>query len=207
MESKMPVTKEDFKVFISHATTEDANLVTWIASALDNLHLKAFVYENYQLGGQIRFDVIKDKINECPYFLAILTKADISSQWVNQEIGYATAVGKTLIPVVETDHTGKMIESKGFIELNDRIPYYRNNPIHLVGRIIYSIHGYEGINWKDLIYLSCKCGKEGDAPLQYEKSLSILNQDPAQTPFNLEFKCSSCNQQILVSFPDCHQLT
>ena len=83
----MPLPKEEFRVFISHATTEDGELVRWIADALDRLHIRAFVYERYQRGGQNRFEVIKRWIKACPYFLVVLTKDGIASQWVNQEIG------------------------------------------------------------------------------------------------------------------------
>ncbi len=88
----MPLPKEHFKVFISHATAEDSWLANWIADALDYLHIRAFVYERYPRGGQNRFEVIKSRIQSCPYFLAVLTKDGIASQWVNQEIGYAVAV-------------------------------------------------------------------------------------------------------------------
>ena len=39
----MPLPKENFKVFISHATAEDGQLVNWVADALDRLHISAFV--------------------------------------------------------------------------------------------------------------------------------------------------------------------
>jgi hypothetical protein len=82
-ETKMPLPKQKFKVFISHATNEDGKLVRWIGDALDRLYIKSFIYESYQIGGQNRFEVIKSKIKECPHFLVILTQAGISSQWVN----------------------------------------------------------------------------------------------------------------------------
>ena len=123
----MPLPKGDFKVFISHATAEDGELANWIADALDRLYIRAFVYERYQRGGQNRFEVIKSTIQACPYFLVMLTKDGIASQWVNQEIGYAVAVGKEIIPIMEVaNSTGRLIKSKGFVELHDPIEYYRN---------------------------------------------------------------------------------
>lgn len=47
----MSFSKEDFKLFISHATAEDGDLANWIADALDRLHIRAFVYERYYVGG------------------------------------------------------------------------------------------------------------------------------------------------------------
>jgi len=201
----MPTYKEDFKVFISHATTEDGKLAVWIEEALDRLHIRAFVYERYPRGGQNRFEVIKRMINACPYFLALLTKDGIASQWVNQEIGYAVGVGKAPIPVVEVDEvTGRRVESKGFVELHDPIDYHRNDPIWLMHLIIYTFYGYlsEKKEWQDLIFLSCQCGNEFEGELEYEKWLAQWAR--TSKPFQVQWTCTRCERKVTISFPDCH---
>ena len=205
----MPLPKEDFRVFISHATVEDSGLADWMADALDRLHIRAFVYERYQRGGQNRFEVIKSRIQECPYFLVMLTKEGIASQWVNQEIGYAVAVGKELIPIIEVDKsTGRLIKSKGFVELHDPIKYYKNNPVRLMASVIYTFYSLlmvEG-KWKDTIFLSCTCGNVFDGLLQFEKWWEEWRGDPDRKPFTIAFPCAKCHQEVEVSFPDCHLL-
>ena len=203
----MPLPKEDFKVFISHATDEDGELVRWIAGALDRLHVRAFVYESYQRGGQNRFEVIKANISACPYFLVILTQAGIASQWVNQEIGYAVGVGKTIIPVVELDSfSGRRINSKGFVEIHDPLNYNRNKKIQLMADIIYTLYSWEAQSglWQDSIYLTCQCGNEFIGKLEFETHWEEWSNSGAQNSFNLSWNCTKCNKNVDLSFPDCH---
>lgn len=205
----MPLPKEPFKVFISHATIEDGLLVNWIAEALDRLHIRAFVYERYQRGGQNRFEVIKSHIRICPYFLVVLTVDGIASQWVNQEIGYAVGVGKELIPIVEVDtYTGKLIQSRGFVELHDPIWYYRNDPTGLMASIVYTFYSllFSQGRWQDLIFLSCRCGLDFDGYLKFEKHWEMWIKDPQRTPLEIWWVCPKCQQKVWLSFPDCHLL-
>ncbi len=225
----MPKPQETFKVFISHATIADSDLANWIADALDLIHIRAFVYERYQTGGQNRFDVIKDMISLCPYFLVVLTREGIASQWVNQEIGYAVGKGKKPIPIIEVDSsTGRCIDSKGFVELHDPINYYKNDRIQLMADIVYTFRNLlarQG-KWKDIIYLRCKCGNEFDANLNFDEHWEQWNERPIEEIPQWELwrqpqtwgeslieqaivvscTCDECQREIRVSFPDCHQL-
>ncbi len=88
-----------FFVFVSHAS-KDNGLALRVAEIMDSIGLRAFVYEKYRVGGQNRFEVIRDRITECPYFVLLLTKNARSSQRVNQEIGFAAAMKKQIIPLV-----------------------------------------------------------------------------------------------------------
>jgi len=205
----MPLPKEDFKVFISHATTEDGDLANWIADALDRLHIRAFVYERYKRGGQNRFEVIKEMIKACPYFLVMLTTDSIASQWVNQEIGYAVGVGREPIPIIEVDpYTARRIDSAGFVELHDPIDYYRNDNVGLMASVIYTFYSLlsSGRRWQDIIFLSCKCGNEFEGKLDFEKAWEIWLSDSSRTPFELPWTCVKCGREVRVSFPDCHLL-
>ena len=205
----MPLPAETFKVFISHATAEDGNLVNWMADALDRLHIRAYVYERYLMGGRNRFELIKSMILACPYFLVVLTKDGIRSQWVNQEIGYAVGMGKNLIPIIEVDNfTGRRLDSKGFIELHDSINYYRNKDIELMADVIYTLKNYlsfEG-KWRDSIFLSCKCGNEFEGQLQFSRNWEIFLSNTTQAPFEIWWPCDICQRKITISFPDCHLL-
>ena len=205
----MPLPSETFKVFISHATTADGNLANWMADALDRLHIRAYVYERYQMGGQNRFETIKGMITTCPYFLVVLTKAGIESQWVNQEIGYAVAKGRNPIPIVEVESsTGKRLDSKGFVELNDPISYYRNQEILLMANVVYTLQNLFlfARKWQDLIFLSCVCGNEFEGQLQFRNHWDEFVSDQNQKPFIIPWICQKCGREVTISFPDCHLL-
>ena len=205
----MPLPMERFKVFISHATVEDGKLVNWMANALDRLHIRAFIYERYPLGGRNRFEHIKTMIRVCPYFLVLLTRAGTASQWVNQEIGYAVGAGKTPIPIIEVDSTtGRHIKSSGFVELHDPIDYYRNSEVRLMASVIYTFYGWlkpEG-QWQGSIFLSCKCGNEFNGELDFVKWWEIWQADPQRKTFPIIWHCEKCQRAIKLSFPDCHPL-
>lgn len=205
----MPLPREPFKVFISHATTKDEHLANWIAEALDRIHIRTFVYERYPVGGQNRFEVIKRNITHCPHFLVLLTRPGIASQWVNQEIGYAVAVGKKPIPILEVDSsTGRRIESRGFVELHDPIEYRRESGVRLMASIIYTFYALllDTPEWRDLIFLSCKCGHGFDGLLEFEKWWEQWLRGRQQKPFALEWVCNKCQSKVGISFPDCHLL-
>lgn len=67
-------------------------------------------------------DKVKDGIFESDYIVPILTKDSVNNQWVNQEIGYAEALGIRIkiFPIVETPILDDL---KGFIHKNIELPY------------------------------------------------------------------------------------
>ncbi len=68
---------------------------------------------------------VADGINQCEIIIPILTKKSISTQWINQEIGYATAIGKRIMPIVESNLIDQL---KGFIHKQIDLPYnYQTN--------------------------------------------------------------------------------
>jgi len=63
---------------------------------------------------------VADGIIQAKVILPILTKNSIPTQWINQEIGFATALSKRILPIVERD----LIEMlKGFIHKQIDLPY------------------------------------------------------------------------------------
>ncbi len=68
---------------------------------------------------------VADGIIQSTVILPILTKNSIPTQWINQEIGFATALKKRIMPIVEIDLIDKL---KGFIHKQIDLPYnYRPN--------------------------------------------------------------------------------
>lgn len=185
MRSTVP---SDFLVFISHATKDQA-LASRIAKVLDSLYLRAFVYENYRIAGQQRFQVIRDRIRECPYFVVLLTQNGKRSQWVNQEIGFAAALNnKVLIPIVLTKRR-RRIQYYGFIELSDPIDLDLTDPAQAIGELIFSLHHWSSNNgqWRDQVMLRCVCGWSGPMKLTYRRQKLWM------------WDCPKCQRKIEVS--------
>jgi hypothetical protein len=59
-------------------------------------------------------------INEADYVIPILTKKSITTQWINQEIGFAQAKGKKIKPIVDQQIMAKL---RGFIHSQIDLPY------------------------------------------------------------------------------------
>lgn len=63
---------------------------------------------------------VEDGIIKAKVIIPILTKKSIPTQWINQEIGFATALKKRIMPIVESDLIDKL---KGFIHKQIDLPY------------------------------------------------------------------------------------
>lgn len=72
--------------------------------------LNPIVVASRRKAGEALTDKVIDGIEECHYFVPIITKKSIGTQWMNQEIGYAKAKGKIIWPIVE-----KGLELRGFV--------------------------------------------------------------------------------------------
>jgi hypothetical protein len=63
---------------------------------------------------------VSDGIIKAEFFVPILTSNSITAQWINQEIGFATAINRHIIPIVEI---GIIQTLKGFIHKEIDLPY------------------------------------------------------------------------------------
>lgn len=66
--------------------------------------------------------------------MVFLTQAGAESQWVNQEVGMAFALNMLIIPIAQMG-----TESKGFVELRQRINYDPYHPEDAVRDLIYRL--------------------------------------------------------------------
>ncbi len=55
----------------------------------------------FQKPGVPLTEKVKDGILETQYFIPIITENSISNQWVNQEIGFAVASDRIILPIIE----------------------------------------------------------------------------------------------------------
>ncbi len=98
-----------FSVFISHSVS-DLNVVYQFKYWLEVNGIGVYVADSQpQLGVPLPVK-ISNGIKQSDCVIAILTQNGDRSAWVNQEIGYAKATGKLVIPVVEEG-----VDPKGFV--------------------------------------------------------------------------------------------
>jgi hypothetical protein len=72
--------------------------------------------------------------------------------------------------------------------------------------IIYTFYSLESQlgTWQDKVYLSCECGNEFIGNLGFENCWEQWNKDSSRNNFPLTWKCDKCDQDVKLSFPDCH---
>ena len=100
-------------IFISYAS-EDQNKMKALRRAISMKYrgFKPIVVVDRRNAGKPLTDKVKNGIKDTDYFMPIITRNSISNQWVNQEIGYAAAKDREIIPIVEDNIRDKL---NGFI--------------------------------------------------------------------------------------------
>lgn len=88
-----------YRVFVSYST-QDLLLVDQIKQRLNSAVVQVFVAEYAVVPGQPLSSTIISEIGACDLFILLWSRNAQSSEWVPQEIGIATAAGKTIVPVL-----------------------------------------------------------------------------------------------------------
>lgn len=83
--------------------------------------LEPIVVADRRSPGKPLEEKVKEAVKEAMYIIPILTADSIHSQWVNQEIGFAEALGKNIYPIVEKSILDDL---NGFIHKNCDLPHY-----------------------------------------------------------------------------------
>lgn len=112
-----------YTVFISHAVSpEDYLLVVTISNLLWQNGMQAFVAEWERHPGTPVSEKVAQQIDASDAVLAIITPNYTRASFANQEIGYAKARGKLIIPLVEAG-----TKVSGFLYGLDPLEFSRNN--------------------------------------------------------------------------------
>jgi hypothetical protein len=119
-----------FKVFISHSVA-DLGVVYQLKQWLELNGIETYLAELYPQPGVVLGDKVASAINQSDCVIGLITSAGGRSQWVNQEIGYAKAKGRLIIPVVERGES-----LPGFVEGREYVPFDRANPADSINRLI-----------------------------------------------------------------------
>lgn len=110
----------EFKIFVSYST-HDLEQVNLLQQQLASTPLTVFVAEHSVLPGQELPNEIANAIQECDLFVVLWSENARDSDWVSQEIGRASALKKTILPLVLNEG----LDLPGFISKLKYIPVFR----------------------------------------------------------------------------------
>ncbi len=123
------------KVFISYSRKDEA-VAHLLAHILRANKIECLIDRELRAGQ--KFDSrLQQMIKEANLILVLLTKDAASSVWVNQEIGFATAHGKTVWPLaMETD-----IQPYGMLSTTQAYSLFDwSNPLEAIDRLVRALH-------------------------------------------------------------------
>ena len=107
-------------IFISYSNLDKKKLDLLEREIILDGRYKPIVIANNREALKPLAKKVSDGLIQAEFVVPIITKNSISNQWVNQEIGFATALNKTIIPIIDKD----LIDSlKGFIHKQVDLPY------------------------------------------------------------------------------------
>lgn len=110
----------DFKIFVSYST-HDLDQVNLLRQQLVSTPVSIFVAEHSVLPSQELPKEISKAIQDCDLFVVLWSENARDSEWVSQEIGRASALQKTILPLVLTEG----LNLPGFISSLKYIPVFR----------------------------------------------------------------------------------
>jgi hypothetical protein len=108
------------KIFISYSNQDKdkIKILETVINANDNFDPLIIAANREPLKPLVK--KVIDGINKSELVIPILTEKSIHTQWINQEIGYATGVNKRIIPIIEDTIIDVL---KGFIHKQIDLPY------------------------------------------------------------------------------------
>ena len=98
MDGVRPSKDQAAKVFISYSH-KDKGFAKKLAGNLEKEGMKVWWDFDALKGGQDWQKEIERGIKQCQYFLVALTPDAVNSEWVGNEIAYASQAQKTIIPL------------------------------------------------------------------------------------------------------------
>lgn len=90
----------EYRVFISHSEQDQA-LVQWLRQVLWDTGIEAYLAEDHRTPGVPLGEKVQQAIRASDCLVVVLTRNSGHSAFVHQEVGYALAQGKLVIPLLE----------------------------------------------------------------------------------------------------------
>jgi hypothetical protein len=106
-----------YNVFLSHSS-KDAQWAGWVKQEAAVVGIDVYLFEHDPQPGRYIAEKVQQAIRVCDAVMVLLTQHSESSPHVQQEIGFAQAAGKTIVPPVWPDVRSKslaMLEGREFV--------------------------------------------------------------------------------------------
>lgn len=113
-----------YKIFLSHSTA-DKKWVSWIAESAEAIGIDVYMYEHDIQPGTTIADKVQTAIGDSQALVVLLTPNSQYSPYVQQEIGFARAKEKPVIPLVQTGVANSslaMLDGREYIIFNTANP-------------------------------------------------------------------------------------
>lgn len=193
-----------YNIFIAHSS-RDEQLARKICNTLLRVNeFRPYLAQDYPSYGESFKERIQNAIFDCNYFIVLLTENGISSQWVNQEIGFAFGVKKRkknfyIIPLSYT-----YLQLKGFItkDSEDLLYIDKYDFGMLAYNILYMIRSTipNGFNDRTLkIKVTCNsCKTKLGTPYiftDFLPSLQDINSSIEEKNIIWWFQCNQCQSK------------
>jgi len=127
-----PGVKVSFKVFLSHSGA-DRPWAEWIARRATQVGIEVYLYEHDPKPGVPIAEKIQGAIQNSDALVVLLTPAGASSAYVQQEVGYASAFQRLVIPLV---WPGIQRGSLAMLEGKEWVPFDPSNPDQALFRML-----------------------------------------------------------------------
>jgi hypothetical protein len=113
-----------YKIFLSHSKA-DVQWVKWISQHAQAVGIAVYLYEHDPQPGRLIADKVKLAIQDSNALVVLLTANSQFSAYVQQEIGFAEASKKLIIPLVQP---GIQTASLAMLEGRESVPFDFRNP-------------------------------------------------------------------------------
>jgi hypothetical protein len=113
-----------YNIFLSHSGV-DQRWVQWIADNARSIDINVYMYEHDIQPGTSIATKVQSAIESCQALVVLLTPNGEYSPYVQQEIGFAQAKGKPIIPLVQPGVSPRclaMLEGVEYISFNPKSP-------------------------------------------------------------------------------------
>jgi hypothetical protein len=121
-----------YSIFFSHSGA-DKQWAVWIAEAAKKGGISVYLFEHDPRPGMQIAQKIKAAISDSNALVVLLTPRSHSSAYVQQEIGYAEAQSKLIIPLVWSDVRKPTL---AMLEGREYVPFDPANPQAALGTLL-----------------------------------------------------------------------
>jgi hypothetical protein len=113
-----------YRVFLSHSAA-DGPWVKWIAENAIKIGIEVYLYEHDAQPGRLIADKVKQAISASDALMVLLTSNSQFSAYVQQEVGFAEASRKLVIPLVQPgvqERSLAMLQGREYVPFDPRDP-------------------------------------------------------------------------------------